>query len=173
MKRYRSIDASAAWPAIRSVRPLELAAGLDPRSIRERVMEVGGGLSFFFGASDVSDEALGLLYKAADELELVGQYRALASGELMNQGEGRMVLHHLLRGQPAGPVVRDSRDYRAFYEGERARFSSFASRVRSGELVSPSGAAFSEVVQIGIGGSDLGPRALYLALEQWARERGS
>lgn len=172
MKRYRSIDASAAWPAIRSIRPLELSAGLDPRSIRERVMDAGGGLSFFFGASDVSDEALGLLYKAAQELELVGQYRALASGELMNQGEGRMVLHHLLRGQPAGPVVKDGRDYRAFYEGERARFSSFASRVRSGELVSPSGAAFSEVVQIGIGGSDLGPRALYLALEQWARERG-
>lgn len=83
-----------------------------------------------------------------------------------------MVLHHLTRGEQAGPVVRNGRNLRVFYEGERLRFSSFARAVREGRIVGSTGKRFDRVVQIGIGGSDLGPRALYLGLEQWARERG-
>ncbi|MFH2116339.1 MAG: glucose-6-phosphate isomerase, partial [Spirochaetota bacterium] len=95
----------------------------------------------------------------------------VASGSVMNIGEKRMVLHHLLRGQPFGPVVKDGHDYGAFYRAERERAGDFARRIRTGELRGSTGKRFERVVQIGIGGSDLGPRALYLALEQWARER--
>ncbi|HSV57097.1 MAG TPA: glucose-6-phosphate isomerase, partial [Magnetospirillaceae bacterium] len=90
----------------------------------------------------------------------------------MNTGEDRMVLHHLTRGEPAGRVVRSGRDYRTFYEGERLRFEAFAGRVQSGDIPGSTGMPFRTAVQIGIGGSDHGPRALCLALENWARGEG-
>jgi glucose-6-phosphate isomerase len=172
MHSYKAIDDCAAWPAIAGTPAASLGTLLTEASIRKRRMPAGGGLEYGYAAMDLADDTLALLYDAASELNLLGQYRSVAGGEIMNIGEKRMVLHHLLRGEPAGPVVKDGRDYRAFYEGERARFSAFARAVREGKLRGSTGKAFSRVVQIGIGGSDLGPRALYLALEQWARERG-
>jgi len=172
MKARIRIDATAAWPELRA-RPAEnLKNALTPDRVARRSIQAGGGLDYRYAAMDADDGTIGLLAGMAAELDLVGQYRELAEGAVANIGENRMVLHHLLRGQPAGPVVRDGRDFRAFYEGERARFSAFAEAVREGRIVGSTGRRFERVVQIGIGGSDLGPRALYLALEQWARERG-
>ncbi len=172
MSTGERIDGTGAWQSILR-RPAEhLRGALVPARIAERTIQAGGGLVYSYAAMDVDDETIALLADAARELDLVGRYRALATGAIMNPGEKRMVLHHATRGLPCGPVVKDGRDYRAFYEGERIRAAAFAGKVRSGDIVGSTGRRFERVVQIGIGGSDLGPRALYLALEQWAREHG-
>jgi glucose-6-phosphate isomerase len=133
---------------------------------------MGGGLSFNWAASPVDEERLSALARLAAEMELVDKFRLLAQGEVMNTGEKRMVLHNLARGEIAGKVVKEGRDYGVFYAGERAKIAAFAKEVREGRATGSTGKSFTTVVQIGIGGSDLGPRALYLALERWARARG-
>jgi glucose-6-phosphate isomerase len=90
----------------------------------------------------------------------------------MNTGENRKVLHHLLRGQLGKPVIHDGKDLGAFYRQELDRFSGFADAVHTGKFKGTTGKPFTTAVQIGIGGSDLGPRALYLALENWAAAEG-
>jgi glucose-6-phosphate isomerase len=119
----------------------------------------------------VDDELLDLLQSLADEQELVAKYRALLSGEVINTGEKRKVLHQLLRGE-LQPVIENGKNIGDFYREELRRFCDFAEQVRSGKRKGSSGKAFNTVVQIGIGGSDLGPRALYLALENWAITTG-
>ncbi|TFG84680.1 MAG: glucose-6-phosphate isomerase [Spirochaetales bacterium] len=172
MSACNRIDRCPSWPSLMRKGHEDLRKVLNSERVASRIIPVARGLSYSYAAMDVDNETLDLLADSANRLDLIGQYRALASGALMNIGENRMVLHHLLRGEPAGHVVRDGRNFRDFYEGERKRFSAFAERVRNGEILGSSGKRFERVVQIGIGGSDLGPRALYLALEQWARERG-
>ena len=112
------------------------------------------------------------LQALADEAELVKKYRALYNGEVINTGEKRLVLHHLTRGQLGDPVTADGVDKRAFYLGEQKKAADFADKVHSGEITNEKGETFTTVVQIGIGGSDLGPRAMYLALENWAKAAG-
>lgn len=172
MKQWKRLDETAAWKTLSTRKAQNLARALTPERIAERIALAGAGLAYSYAAMDADDAVLSDLAAAALELDLIGQYRALASGEVMNTGEKRMVLHHLARGTPCGPIVKNGRDYRSFYASEQARADAFAERLRSGELKGSTGKRFDTVVQIGIGGSDLGPRALYLALEQWARERG-
>jgi glucose-6-phosphate isomerase len=90
----------------------------------------------------------------------------------MNTGEKRRVLHHLLRGQLGKQVIHEGKDLGEFYKNELGRFSVFAEAVRSGTVRGASGKPFKNAVQIGIGGSDLGPRAMYLALDNWAVKNG-
>jgi len=90
----------------------------------------------------------------------------------MNPGEKRLVLHHLLRGQVGKPVIHGGKNLGEFYATQVERFSAFADRIHRGELRGSGGKPFDTVAQIGIGGSDLGPRALYLALENWAEAQG-
>ena len=133
---------------------------------------MGGGLTFNWAACPVNDALLEVFSRLADEAELVEKLKLIASGETMNTGEKRMVLHHLTRGELSGAVRREGRDFRSFYEVEREKIMVFARSVHAGELRGSSGKAFDTVVQIGIGGSDLGPRALYLALERGASAEG-
>ena len=83
------------------------------------------------------------------------------------------MLHQLTRGQLGDKVVVDGTDKRDFYVGEQKKAADFAEKVHSGKITNAAGEKFTTVVQIGIGGSDLGPRAMYLALENWARQNGT
>jgi len=121
----------------------------------------------------VDAEALSLLQALADEQALVAKYKALLDGETINTGENRKVLHHLLRGEQGRPVVEGGKNIGEFYRGELRRFCDFAELVHHGKYKGSTGKSFTAVVQIGIGGSDLGPRALYLALENWAAKEGA
>ena len=64
-------------------------------------------------------------------------------------------------------------DKREFYVKQQARIAEFANKVHNGEITNAAGEKFTTVVQIGIGGSDLGPRAMYLALENWAKKNNT
>ena len=92
---------------------------------------------------------------------------------MINTGEKRRVLHHLTRGQLGKDVVEDGVNKRQFYMEQQANIAEFARKVHSGETVNENGEKFTTAVQIGIGGSDLGPRAMYMALENWARKNNT
>ena len=131
------------------------------------------GLSYNFAAKAVDDEVLKALGELAAEAQLTEKFAALYNGEVINTGEKRLVLHQLTRGQLGDDVVVDGVDKRAFYVGEQKKAAAFAEKVHTGEITNAAGEKFTTVVQIGIGGSDLGPRAMYLALENWARQNGT
>ena len=131
------------------------------------------GLSYNYAAKAVDDEVLEALGELAAEAQLTEKFAALYNGEIINTGEKRLVLHQLTRGQLGDNVVVDGVDKRAFYLGEQKKAAEFAEKVHAGEITNAAGEKFTTVVQIGIGGSDLGPRAMYLALENWARQNGT
>ena len=130
---------------------------------------MGGGLAYYYAAKQVDEDVLNALQALADEAQLTDKYQALLDGEVINTGEKRLVLHQLTRGQQGKPVTADGVDKRAFYAGEQQKAAAFAKKIHAGEVVNEQGEPFTTVVQIGIGGSDLGPRAMYLALENWAK----
>ena len=130
---------------------------------------MGSGLVYNYAAKQVDDKVLEALAALAEEAQLAEKYEALYNGEVINTGEKRLVLHQLCRGQLGSPVVADGVDKRDFYVGEQKKIADFANKVHAGEITNAAGEKFTTVVQIGIGGSDLGPRALYIALENWAK----
>jgi glucose-6-phosphate isomerase len=145
---------------------------LDAKRVENNVAPMAGGLKYSWAAKAVDEECVKLLQKLAGEQELIAKYKALLNGEVMNTGEKRKVLHQLSRGEQGSAVIEDGKNIGDFYRGELERFCKFADAVHKGEYKGATGKAFTTVVQIGIGGSDLGPRALYLALENWATGAG-
>ncbi len=127
------------------------------------------GYRYNFAGKAINNNVLSLLYELAEEQQIIKKYTALAEGKIMNTGEERMVLHHALRGTLTTPVVKDGRNYHEFYSQQRSRIKDFSQKIRAGTIKGCSGASFDSFVQIGIGGSDLGPKALYIALEQYVR----
>jgi len=139
------------------------------KRVKEYQVPMSNGMLYSYAAKQVDDNVLALLQELADEAELTAKYEALYNGEVINTGEKRMVLHQLTRGQLGNDVVADGVNKREFYVKQQNRVAEFANKVHAGEIVNEAGEKFTTVVQIGIGGSDLGPRALYLSLENWAK----
>jgi len=109
---------------------------------------------------DARDRLLDLA-KAAD---IEGKRAAMFAGEKINATEKRAVLHTALRNQSDDPVFVDGKDVMPDIRAVLAAMADFSEAVRSGELASSTGAPFTDVVNIGIGGSDLGPVMATLAL---------
>ena len=133
---------------------------------------MAAGMVFNYAARPVNDEILAALGELAKEAQLTEKFAALYNGEMINTGEKRLVLHHLTRGQLGDDVIADGVNKRDFYVTQQKRIADFVEKVYSGEIANEAGEKFTTVVQIGIGGSDLGPRAMYLALENWAKKNG-
>ncbi|MBT4552450.1 glucose-6-phosphate isomerase [bacterium] len=112
-------------------------------------------LGFSFATSLINDEILKLLQKLADEQMVVEKYQQILNGSIMNVGEKRAVLHHKTRSKKRG-----------FYGKEQKKIAAFTKKIHTGTIKGATDKKFETVVQIGIGGSDLGPRALCLALEK-------
>ncbi|MDR2403826.1 MAG: glucose-6-phosphate isomerase [Spirochaetaceae bacterium] len=179
--RYIDFDKTTGYRKLSELagrgRQFDYGALLNAERVRRSVVPLAGGLRYSWAAKAVDEAVLDALQGLADEQELTGKYRALAEGEIANTGENRRVLHHLLRGEEGKsvtgkPVIHQGKDLGAFYRRELDRFSAFATDVQAGKIRGSAGKPFTTVVQIGIGGSDLGPRALYLALENWAAAEG-
>lgn len=134
---------------------------------------MANGLVYNYAAKQVDDEVLKALAALAEEAQLADKYEALYNGEVVNTGEKRRVLHQLCRGQLGEDVIADGVNKRDFYVAEQKKIADFANKVHAGEITNAAGEKFTTVVQIGIGGSDLGPRALYIALENWAKVNNS
>jgi glucose-6-phosphate isomerase len=170
---YNNLDTLHSFQKLTSLaRPGHLKDSVTGNRIRTCAVSAGGGLTYNYGAKSFSSEVLACLQELADEAQLIPKYRALLDGEVMNTGENRMVLHHLARGQLGKDVVHNGKNLRAFYREQQEKINSFAGKVHRGEIRGSTGKPFDTVVQIGIGGSDLGPRALYMALTNYCAGEG-
>ena len=106
------------------------------------------------------------LQQLASEAQLETQRDAMFSGQAINTSEGRAVLHVALRGTPgaSNAAAPWGDEVQTLVQNELTRVCDFAERVRSGAVKSSTGEAFTDVLNIGIGGSDLGPRMVADAL---------
>lgn len=177
MINWSNMDTLASFQELSKADKVDLAAVMAGESGAERVKKysvpMAKGLVYHYGAKQVDDRILDGLVKLAEEAQLADKFQALYNGEVINTGEKRLVLHHMTRGQLGDPVVADGVDKRAFYTGVQQKVAEFAEKVHAGEITNGAGEKFTTVVQIGIGGSDLGPRAIYIALENWARKHNT
>ena len=177
MVSWKNLDTLASYQELSQVEIVDLVEVMAGENGADRVKKysvpMAGGLVYNFAAKQVDDKVLAALAKLAEEHQLVEKYEALLNGEVINTGEKRMVLHQLARGQQAGTVIADGVDKRAFYVAQQQKCADFANKIHAGEITNADGEKFTTVVQIGIGGSDLGPRAIYLALENWAKATGN
>ncbi len=173
MTDWKNLDTLASYKALEAACRVDLPAAMAGENGAERVrtysVPMAEGLVYNYAAKAVNDEIVDDLQKLADEQELLAKFEALYNGEVVNTGEKRLVLHQLCRGQLGNDVMADGVNKREFYVKQQERIAAFAKKVHAGEITNADGEKFTTVVQIGIGGSDLGPRAIYIALENWAK----
>ncbi len=177
MIAWKNLDTLESWKKLEKAGkkvclPEVLAGEAGGARVADYAVKMGGGLTYYYAAKQVDDEILSGLAELAKEAQLTEKYQALYEGAVINTGEKRLVLHQLTRGQLGRAVEADGVDKRAFYVAQQEKIADFAKKVHAGEIVNEKGEPFNTVVQIGIGGSDLGPRAMYLALENWAKATG-
>ena len=177
MATWKNLDTLETFKALSEVKRVKLAEAMSGAEGAERVKKysvpMAEGFSYNFAAKQVDDEVLCALKALAEEAQLAEKFEELYNGAVINTGENRLVLHQLTRGQLGNAVEADGVDKREFYVKQQARIAEFANKVHNGEITNATGEKFTTVVQIGIGGSDLGPRAMYLALENWAKKNNT
>ena len=176
MSEWKNMDALTSYAKLCALKAPSLKTALagkeGAKRVQEYILPMAAGLKWNYAARPVDAQILAALRELALEAGLADKYRYLVNGNIVNTGEKRRVLHHLTRGQLLDSVTVDGRDKREFYLEQLRKIETFAEKVHSGKIVNEKGENFTTVVQIGIGGSDLGPRAMYLALENWAKTEG-
>jgi glucose-6-phosphate isomerase len=163
-----------AWKALEhhhaEVRDLHLRdLFADDPSRGERLAVEGAGLYLDYSKNRVTDETLRLLLELAAESGLSERIEAMFRGERINVSEGRSVLHVALRMPKEASLVVDGTDVVAAVHEVLERMADFADRVRSGAWTGHTGKPIRNVVNVGIGGSDLGPVMAYEALRHYSR----
>src|SRR6185369_1096454 len=121
-----------------------------------------------FSRQRIEAETLQLLLKLAEARALKGRIAAMFSGEKINTTENRAVLHVALRNRANRPIVVDGQDVMAEVNASLAKMREFVEGVHGGRVHGATGKAFKNIVNIGIGGSDLG---IVMATEALARLR--
>lgn len=145
---------------------LELFAENEQRASRFSAM--ADGLLFDYSKTNIDEATRTALFDLLDQAKLAEKRDAMFSGEKINDTEGRSVLHTALRNIDGEEVCVDGKDVMLSVRHTLARMDDFADRVRRGQISGYSGTAFEHVVNIGIGGSDLGPVMAYMALHPYA-----
>ena len=130
----------------------------------EQFAVAADGLLLDASKTNIDTDALGLLGELAEASGVTEKRAAMFAGSEINETEGRAVLHTALRSDAAAPLLIDGEDVRPEIAQTLERMEAFAEGVRAGTVVAQSGARFTDVINIGIGGSDLGPVMATLAL---------
>ncbi|MCQ2982620.1 MAG: glucose-6-phosphate isomerase [Treponemataceae bacterium] len=171
---WENADSLESWKKLMSLKGLvSLKKELTAQRVADYQVADACGLTYNYAAKQVNSQILGVMQQLADDAQLTEKFAALYNGEIVNTGENRRVLHHLLRGQLGNDVIYDGKNAREFYVAQQKAIAEFADKVHSGAVANAAGEKFTTVCQIGIGGSDLGPRAMYLALEGWAKKNNT
>ena len=173
MINWKNLDTLNSYGNLSEVDKVRLSEVMSADRVKSYSTPMAEGLTYNYAAKQVDDKVLDALEKLAREAQLTEKFEALYNGEVVNTGEKRLVLHHMTRGQLGDAVNADGVDKRSFYVEQQNRIAEFANKVHNGEITNAAGEKFTTVVQIGIGGSDLGPRAMYIALENWAKKNGT
>ena len=165
---------SVAWTALHAhfqqVRNLHLRDlfASDP-SRGKRLTAEAVGLFLDYSKNRVTDETVKLLIKLARESGLQSKIDAMFRGDKINITEGRAVLHVALRAPRGTSILVDGKDVVPEVHAVLDRMAAFADRVRSGEWKGYTGKPIRNVINIGIGGSDLGPVMAYEALRHYSQ----
>jgi glucose-6-phosphate isomerase len=130
----------------------------------ERMALEAVGLYFDYSKNRITDETLKLLFRLAEESGLPSRIEAMFSGEKINRTENRAVLHTALRAPRDASIVVDGENVVPKIHAVLDKMAHFADRVRNGQWNGYTGKRIRNVVNIGIGGSDLGPVMAYEAL---------
>jgi glucose-6-phosphate isomerase len=128
------------------------------------------GVYFDYSKNLITNETIGLLIRLAEAVGLAGRIEAMFSGEKINTTENRAVLHTALRAPRDAEIYVDGQNVIPEVHDVLDRMAAFADRVRSGAWTGHTGERMTNIVNIGIGGSDLGPVMAYEAL-RWYSDR--
>jgi glucose-6-phosphate isomerase len=134
-----------------------------------RMTADAAGIHLDYSKNRITDETLRLLVELAAQTSVAARRDAMFAGEHINVTEDRAVLHVALRMPRDRSLVVDGRDVVAEVHEVLDRMAAFADRIRSGEWKGHTGRSIKNVVNIGIGGSDLGPVMAYRALRHYSR----
>ncbi|MDN5863776.1 MAG: glucose-6-phosphate isomerase [Gammaproteobacteria bacterium] len=164
----------AAWRALEAhhaqLRNLHLRELFAEDPLRgERLAAEGAGLYLDYSKNRITDETLRLLIELARESGLAARTEAMFRGERINVSENRSVLHIALRMPKGTPLVVEGVDVAAQAHAVLERMAAFCERIRSGEWKGHTGKPIRNIINIGIGGSDLGPVMAYEALRHYTR----
>ena len=168
-----SITQSAAWRALqahqREVQPLHLRQMFASDPTRgTRLSLQAAGLYLDYSKNRITDETLRLLLALAAEAGLRECIDAMFRGDRINVSENRAVLHVALRAPQGASILVDGQNVVPAVHHVLDRMSAFAERVRSGDWKGHTGKRMRNIVNIGIGGSDLGPVMAYEALRHYS-----
>src|ERR1700726_3283188 len=169
----QSLTARPSWKALEShhqkVRQSHLRKLFadDPKR-GERLTTEAVGLYLDYSKNRVTDETLKLLFQLAEESGLRGRIDAMFRGDKINITENRAVLHVALRAPRNAPIVVDGENVVPQIHAVLDKMADFSNRVRSGTWKGHTGKRIRNVINIGIGGSDLGPVMAYEALKYYS-----
>ncbi|VEJ20736.1 glucose-6-phosphate isomerase [Neisseria animaloris] len=142
----------------------------DPERAQRYWLEVGG-LILDYSKNRITDETLVLLMQLARESGVPERIKQMFRGEKINATENRAVLHVALRNRTNAPILVDGEDVMPQVNRVLSRMGEFAHEVRSGEWLGYTNQVITDVVNIGIGGSDLGPLMMCTALKPYGHPR--
>jgi len=129
-----------------------------------------GDLLFDFSKNLITEETLPLLIELASRAELSAKTEAMFSGSIINTTEKRAVLHTALRNRSNKPVLFRGKDVMPEINKVLAKMRVFTEQVRSGAWTGYTGKTITDIVNIGIGGSDLGPKMVDTALAPYGKD---
>jgi glucose-6-phosphate isomerase len=172
--RIKKTNPAKAWKSlashynkVKSVHLRKLFADDSKRG--QRLTLEAAGLFLDYSKNRVTEDTLKLLVQLAEESNLRGRIDAMFSGEKINITENRAVLHVALRAPKGTKIVVDGVDVVPEVHAVLDKMAAFSNRIRSGEWKGQTGKRIRNVINIGIGGSDLGPVMAYEALRHYSQ----
>ena len=165
--KWNNLDKLDSFEKLKKIEKVKLRNVLEKTRIREYQCSVSSSLKYNYATKQVDNVILNCLQDLSNEQDLIAKYEALLKGEIINTSENRMVLHHLTRNQ-----MSTHTEIHNFYLAQKEKIKEFTKNIHNAKVISSTGKPFTDVVQVGIGGSDLGPRSLYLALKDYTTSKG-
>src|SRR6266403_496446 len=171
-KKRISLKRLPAWKALaehsKEIRKLHLRELFANDSTRgEKLAAEDAGLFLDYSKNRVTDTTLKLLRQLAEECDVRGRIDAMFRGEKINVTEKRAVLHVALRAPRGASIIVDGQNVVPAVHDVLDKMAAFNNRIRSGEWVGHTGNRIRNIINIGIGGSDLGPVMAYEALRYY------
>jgi glucose-6-phosphate isomerase len=171
-KKRTSLKRLPAWKALadhsKEIKKLHLQELFATDSTRgEKLAAEGAGLFLDYSKNRVTETTLNLLQQLAEECDLRARIDAMFGGEKINTTEKRAVLHVALRAPKNATILVDGKNVVPAVHDVLDKMATFSNRIRSGEWVGHTGKRIRNLINIGIGGSDLGPVMAYEALRYY------
>jgi len=171
-KKRTSLKRLPAWKALlehsKEIQKLHLRDLFANDSARgEKLTAEGAGLFLDYSKNRVTETTLKLLRQLAEESDLFGRIDAMFRGDKINITEKRAVLHVALRAPKNANILVDGKNVVPAVHDVLDKMAAFSNRIRSGEWVGHTGKRIRNIINIGIGGSDLGPVMAYEALRHY------